>query len=140
MYKKIYLDCVTDENIQKACMEIMYKTVGDEEKSVITFKLGDLMIEKEADDFFNALILVRKELEPKNIMLLCKGSCKNIAPSRMSMDMGSGIIAYKMELGKQATERVNIFDGCAVDEYSTVSEQLEFIDQWYESLHSTRRK
>ncbi|MDE6312574.1 MAG: hypothetical protein K2M46_02980 [Lachnospiraceae bacterium] len=132
--QEMYLNCLCNENMEKAYLERELKMVDGEKKAILRFKLRDLEFTKETDNFFDTLIEIRKELEPRNIKLLCKGCCKNIAPSRMSIEMGAGVIAYIMELGKQATEKVSIFDECTINEYANVDEQLEFVEQWYESL------
>lgn len=89
-----------------------------------------------ADDFFEALCLIRLQLEKEGLGLLCYGSSLNVYPSRMAREMGAGLKAYKMTMGRRTSmsDLVDIFsDGSDVSP-ATVSEQREFLEQWVASI------
>lgn len=94
------------------------------------------MLEKEGDNYFETLIEIRQELEKMNIKLLCKGCCKNVYPSGMLLNMGSGRKAYTLIYGEQAKmdSLVDIFESCSIDEYATIEQQSEYFESWIMSL------
>ncbi|OWJ59078.1 hypothetical protein [Inquilinus limosus] len=57
-------------------------------------------IEAEASDFFEALCLVRHQLEPEGLIPFCYGASLNVYPSGMARDMGRGLKAYRLTKGK----------------------------------------
>ncbi len=126
------VDCVKDNEIQDAIIQAN-EEFGDGVK--VALLLNDLKISKEADNFFEALIEIRKELEEKDIKLLCKGCCLNVYPSAMLLNMGSGIKAYELTLNEQAkmSSLVNIFESCELEEYASISEQYNFFNKWCSS-------
>lgn len=85
-------------------------------------------------DFFSCLAQI-KDLHP-DILILCKGYKINVYPSPMMRQMGHGIKAYELQLGKQALfeNLVDIFD--FEEENLTISntEQREFYNKWISSL------
>lgn len=105
----------------------------------IVLKIENKIIAKQADNFFQALIDVRKELEKINIKLLCKGCCRNVYPSGMLLGMGNGRKAYQLTMSKQARldSLVDIFETCNIEEYASVDEQYNFFNVWCDSI---RRK
>ena len=79
---------------------------------------------------------LRKDLEKINIKLLCKGCCKNVYPSGMILNMGTGRKAYTLSYGEQArmNSLVDIFTPCSVDQYATVQQQADFFKSWIKSI------
>src|SRR5712691_10642003 len=55
-----------------------------------------------AGDFFECLIQLRKQLEPGGYRFLVNGARRNVWPSGMGRDMGAGLQAYCLTLGKPA--------------------------------------
>ncbi len=108
-----------------------------EDKVKIKLTLGDDVFEAISETYFEALIEIRKELEIRDIKLLCKGCCRNVYPSGMILSMGVGRKVYELELGKQAKmdSLVDIFEPCLREEYATNMEQEEFYKTWLESLN-----
>lgn len=106
----------------------------------LIFLLGDLKISKRADNFFEALVEIRRELEEDDIKLLCKGCCMNVYPSAMLLGMGAGEKAYVLNLGEQAkmSSLVNIFETCKLEEYASISEQYNFFNKWCGSKKEKR--
>lgn len=101
-----------------------------------------LMLQRDAkeysassSDFFDALCFVRQELEKEGVMINCYGSSKNVYPSGMGRDMGAGLQAYKLELGRRAEMEhlVYIFDQGPDVELVSVDEQRTFYMQWLRS-------
>ncbi|MBX3628021.1 MAG: hypothetical protein KF892_23635 [Rhizobacter sp.] len=88
-----------------------------------------------ADDFFEALCLIRQELETEGLLLFCYGGSLNVYPSGMTRSMASGKVAYKMQVGRQATKEdlVSIYAEGADVIPATVSQQREFFNEWVSS-------
>lgn len=109
-----------------------------EQEDTVSIKLllEELVIEKTADNFFDALIEIRKETEAMDIKLLCKGCSKNVYPSGMLLSMGPGRKAYTLTYGEQAklSSLVDIFDSCSIEEYGSIDEQSESFEDWIKSL------
>lgn len=120
--------CIEKEQDRKAVIEL----TENQDSVTIKFSLGELVLKKEGDNYFDTLIKLREELEKLNIKLLCKGCCKNVYPSGMLLCMGAGRNAYTLIYGEQAkmNSLVDIFDSCSIDEYATIQEQLEYFEEW----------
>lgn len=73
---------------------------------------------------------------------LCKGAKLNIHTSRMSSQMSSGLVAYKLKLGKPSEEEdiVRIFDYEDKNITSNIEEQKIFYKNWTESFIITTPK
>ena len=97
----------------------------------ITFQGSDYV----ADDLFNSLLELRKELELKGECLLCNGSRKDCYPSGMSRQMSGGVVVYKYLIGRHVdpNETFNIFDETSYENLSTVEEQKEYFYRWVKS-------
>jgi hypothetical protein len=85
-------------------------------------------------DYFEAMCQIRNTLEADGWRPLCYGSSRNVYPSGMARDMGRGLKASKMELGRQATDCVSIFDYGPDVQPSTVEEQKQFWQEWLRSI------
>jgi hypothetical protein len=87
-------------------------------------------------DFFEALLGIRRQLEPAGLLVAIYGGSRNVWPSGMSRSMGLGLQAYKMAKGKQALMRdlVDIFATGADVEPVTIAAQEQFRDEWFASL------
>ena len=94
------------------------------------------LISAEAHDYFEALSNVRLELEKEGLIPFCYGASLNVFPSRMARQMGRGKAAYKMEMGKQATQDsvVRIFENGADVIPSPVELQKQYFNDWLASL------
>lgn len=111
------------------------ETYENDDDVEIVLNIGDIVIKKQADNFFDALVEIRRELEKENIKLLCKGCCRNVYPSGMILDMGSGRKAYQLTMGEPAkmSSLVDIFEICQAEEYASVDEQYNFFNKWLDS-------
>lgn len=107
-----------------------------EEKVRIDLVFSNYIITKCAENFFDALVKVRKELDKIGVKMLCKGCCKKVYPSEMILNMGVGRHAYMLEFGRKASmdHLVDIFSSCETSEFATVKEQYEYFKQWIKSL------
>ena len=88
-----------------------------------------------SDDFFSALLDLRKQIEETGWRLLVKGAARNVWASGMSRSMGGGIKAYQLEKGVAASldRMVNIFEVADEAEVGTVAEQEAFFSHWITS-------
>lgn len=86
--------------------------------------------------FWGALILIREELESDKILIKCYGCSKDVYPSGMSLDMGTGDKAIKKKMGEPTTMKdvVWIFDTGSDVIPSTIKEQREFLEVWAKSI------
>ena len=101
----------------------------------LSFELPDRKLNVRAGDYFEALAAIRRELEKDHIFLNCYGASRNVYPSGMGRDMGVGLRAYKMTIGKHATmeDLVFIFDTGSDVEPCSVLEQKNFFERWLKS-------
>jgi hypothetical protein len=108
----------------------------DTDQCRLTLQLPGGEITAEALDYFEAMCNIRKELETKGWRPVCFGSAQNVYPSNMARDMGRGLKAYRMEIGRRATmaDLVKIFDTAPDLQPASVEEQRQFYEQWLQSL------
>lgn len=101
----------------------------------LSFELPDRKLNVRAGDYFEALVAIRRELEKDDIFLNCYGASRNVYPSGMGRDMGAGLRAYKMTIGKHARmeDLVFIFDTGSDVEPCSVLEQRDFFEKWLNS-------
>lgn len=85
-------------------------------------------------DIFSSFLNLRERLP--GYIFQCKGAKINVHPSRMSSQMGGGLIAYELSMGTPAkrSDLVNIFTPDAVREEILPTEQREFFKKWIQSL------
>ncbi|WP_248731646.1 hypothetical protein [Pseudomonas sp. MWU13-2517] len=88
----------------------------------------------EGRDIYICLAKVRADFP--NITFLCKGAKINVKPSRMASQMSSGLVAYEMTLGKQATndDIVHLFDYEDENLTNNPQDQIDFFKKWLASL------
>jgi hypothetical protein len=93
-------------------------------------------ISAQKNDFFEALCVIRRELEKDGVMPFCYGASLKVYPSGMSRQMSAGKAAYKMEMGKQTqrSDVVRIFEHGPDVIPSTVEQQRAFFDEWIRCL------
>lgn len=127
------LKCITFNGEQR---DVVIRTYENDESIEIIFCFDDMEISICAENFFEGLLELRKELEKKNIKLLCKGCSINVYPSAMILQMGAGRMAYCLTMGQPArmSSLINIFDACELNEYASIDEQLKYFNQWCDSL------
>ena len=72
----------------------------------IALRYRDRMIEASAGDFFEAFCQIRTQLEPERLIPFCYGASLNVFPSGMARDMGAGLSAYRLTVGRAASRGV----------------------------------
>jgi hypothetical protein len=125
------------------------RLVGGEEGERATFEFDDEQdhcllvcryrsktISSQESDFFEALASIRRRLQAEGLMPYCYGASVNVFPSGMARDMGQGLKAYKLTLGKQAknADLVGIFDEGIDVVPADVDAQEQFFRKWLGSL------
>lgn len=134
--EKIYkIKCMYKSQLVQGKLEI----ANEENDIVINLYLDEMFFSAKSENYFYALLELRKKLESQDVKLLCKGCCRNVYPSPMSIDMCGGLVAYSMKMGKEADKKVRIFDDCELEEYATIEEQRLFYKQWYEDIVTIRK-
>lgn len=93
-------------------------------------------VQARADDAFEALSLVRDQLEPEGWRIGVAGSRADVWPSGMARDQGGGLRAYRITDGR-AGDLVDTFEPVDPSSVATVAEQREAADRFYEE--SARR-
>lgn len=90
----------------------------------------------KGENFFDALLTLRKELEKRNMLILCNGAAENVYPLTMQLAMGDGRLAYKLYLGQQARmlDLVDIFEYDKSLDFVSVETQLKFFDKWIKNI------
>ncbi|MBX9601348.1 MAG: hypothetical protein K2X35_10095 [Bryobacteraceae bacterium] len=109
----------------------------DPDSVVLRLTIEGMMHEASSDrGYFHALCEVRRQLEPKEIFLICFGTDKYVYPSPMQESMGAAELAYRTTLGKPAltADIVNIFDEDPACNPSTIEDQEYFHQSWLASL------
>lgn len=85
-------------------------------------------------DYFESFATIRRRLAKRNLLPQCYGASRNVWPSGMARDMGQGLAAYKLAMGRPAEERVHIFaSGPDIDPVGP-EEQHAFALAWSRSL------
>jgi hypothetical protein len=88
---------------------------------------------RKSNDYFGALIHIRRELEAKQIRLLCWGARKDVWPSGMQRDMGGGMTAYQLlGDGTNNPDARSIFEYASPETIGTVDEQKDNAEKWYQ--------
>lgn len=88
----------------------------------------------ESHSYFDALIDLRKELEPLQIKVLCFGARKDVWASGMQRDMGAGLVAYLLSAKAEGRKpEQSIFDYAPPETIGTVDEQHKYHEDWLNS-------
>jgi len=115
----------------------LYEVAPDDGDMVLVkTTINGQKINIKGENFFSALLSLRKELEKENIQIVCNGAAKNVYPSPMQMSMGSGRTAYKLSMGQQATNSnmVDIFDCDEELDFVDIVEQSKYYTDWLQSV------
>lgn len=90
-------------------------------------------IKASAEDFFEALRIIRLELE--GLIPFCYGASLNVFPSGMARSMATGKVAYKMQPGKHASKSdlKNIFSEGPDVIPASIAQQQEYFSDWASS-------
>lgn len=110
------------------------EAVGDHARVVI--EMRDREFAGTSTDYFDAFCLARIELWRLQMIPYCYGASLQVYPSGMCRDMGSGLKAYKLTMGRKP-ERADLVDifGFGHDIIpASVERQREFYADWVKSL------
>jgi hypothetical protein len=107
-------------------------------RCLLTCRYRDKTISSDATDFFEALVSIRRQLQADGLAPYCYGASLNVFPSGMARDMGQGLKAYKLTLGKHAksVDLVDIFDEGTDIAPADVDAQEQFYRDWLGSPRS----
>jgi hypothetical protein len=85
-----------------------------------------------APDMFEALVRLRRQLEPDGLLVAVQGARRDTYPSGMARDMGGGMRVYVMQPGRAARpeDLVRTLDDALPEQIATVDEQLAFREAW----------
>ena len=83
-------------------------------------------------DMFEALVRLRRQLEPDGLMVAVQGSRRDTYPSGMARDMGGGMQVYILRPGLRGRrgDLVKTLDDASPDQIATLDEQRAFADAW----------
>jgi hypothetical protein len=92
-------------------------------------------------DYFECLLSVRRQLERQRLVVICQGARRDVWPSGMTRDMGAGLTAYVLTVGRHPTQDdvVEIFDPAEHSSVGTVAEQEHHFDDWQSSPRTFNR-
>jgi hypothetical protein len=107
-------------------------------RCLLTCRYRDKTISSDSTDFFEALVSIRRQLQADGLAPYCYGASLNVFPSGMARDMGQGLKAYKLTLGKHAksADLVDIFDEGTDVAPADVDAQEKFYRDWLGSPRS----
>ncbi len=111
---------------------------ADEVTLTLQFPKGEII--GKAPDYFEAMCQIRKKLEAEGWRPVCYGSSRQVYPSGMCRDMGLGLKAYRLQIGRHAglADLISILDTGPDVEPSSVEEQEQFFQEWLRSLPQGR--
>ena len=90
----------------------------------------------EADDLFECLNSVRRELEEDGLLLCCQGAIPNVFPSGMNRQMSSGRFAYPLRRNPPLSDAdlVDVFAPAQVSEVDTLEVQRAAVLAFFRSI------
>ncbi|MBJ7609333.1 MAG: hypothetical protein JF887_07860 [Candidatus Dormibacteraeota bacterium] len=96
-------------------------------------------VSADSSDYFEAMQLLRLQLEAIGLRLCCAGARRDTWASGVQRDMGQGLNCYILTLPRSARrpDQIGIFEPAACELIGTVTEQRAYFDTW---LASTREK
>jgi hypothetical protein len=83
-------------------------------------------------DIFEALVRLRRQLEPDGLKIAVQGARRDTYPSGMARDMGGGLQVYVMRAGRRARrdDLLETLDNAPAEQLGTVDEQWAFAKAW----------
>ncbi|WP_445346719.1 hypothetical protein [Acinetobacter bohemicus] len=129
---KLKIKCFSADTIFSVNLELDYH---NQEAFVRLLCLDNPNFIGIGNNYFEALNCLRRKLELNNYFLCINGSRRDFYLSNMTLQMSLGCIGYRLELGKQGTEKLNTFDECSDQtKIVTVLEQKRAFSEWVKSL------
>lgn len=108
------------------------ESVNGRDSYVIRLEWSGPVLEARATDLFEALVSIRRQLEPEGWFVAVQGSRLDAYPSGMARDMGGGERIYVIRPGIPA-RREDLVDTLAPADPSTVATvaaQQEYWERW----------
>ncbi|WP_406642526.1 hypothetical protein [Amycolatopsis sp. WGS_07] len=110
------------------------KELTEEGRTLYTVRLewdGET-VSGAAGDMFEALVEIRRQVEPKGWLMAIQGSRLDAYPSGMARDMGGGEKIYVLRPGQPAllADLVDTLADASIDDLATVGEQIKFFESW----------
>lgn len=131
-YEKFYLKVINGNEINDCSIELI-----EEKSSIVLIYLDDTTSLRVKDIYpFEALISLRKKLEPLGKKIVCKGSRIDAYPSGSQL---LGIHAYLLKISRKSEKKnlINIFsEEENLEKIVSVKEQLQYRDKWIKSVIS----
>jgi hypothetical protein len=96
--------------------------------------------EASGRDLFESLVAVREQVAGSGWKVCVTGARVDAWPSRMSSQMGGGLLVYVHTMGVQAREKDlrPIFDDAPCEVIGAVEDQRQFRARWLESLRNAK--
>lgn len=125
-----------DGNLIRSELYLYNEDPNNNEFVKIELHYLDKVVECSSENYFDALVKLRRILEKDNMQILCKGANKDVYPSAMQLNMGYVRQAYKLTMHQQAKLKdvVDIFDSSSVADCVSIDEQKKYFDLWTESM------
>ena len=81
---------------------------------------------------FEALVRLRRQLEPDGLMVAVQGARRDTYPSGMARDTGGGMLVFLMRSGRRGGQEalVGTLDDAPPEQIATVDQQREFAEAW----------
>jgi hypothetical protein len=110
----------------------VFTLLDDDTRCRLRCDYRERTIESTATDFFQALCELRTVLAEDGLMPACYGASLNVYPSGMARDMGQGLKAYRMTMGRHARleDLVDIFSEGPDVVPASVAAQEQFWRNW----------
>jgi len=91
-------------------------------------------------DLFDALLGLRRQVEPAGIRLCCNGSRRDVWPSQLLRAMSDGGSAYVLRKGRRPTSRhlVEILAPADCALVVSIEEQRAYVEKWWRSATTWR--
>jgi len=116
----------------------LFTLLDDGDDCRLRCEYRDKIVESTATDFFQALCDVRLCLVRDSLIPFCYGASLSVYPSGMARDMGQGLKAYKLTMGRHASiaDLVEIFAEGPDIIPASVEGQERFFRDWLASSRS----
>lgn len=88
----------------------------------------------EGSDCLEALLSLRRQLEPMGLLIGVMGARKDVWPSGKQRNIARGRKAYRMTMGTPVGPGDGVETFARSDEPATIDAQEKFRDDWYQSL------
>lgn len=127
--ERVTIDVIFDNKLEE--LELIYSA---QPPSVSAAFADGKIITSTGTDIFSSFLNLREILP--GYIFQCKGAKINVHPSRMSSQMGGGLMAYELSMSTPAkrSDLVNIFTPDTVGDEVSPMEQREFFKKWMQSL------